>query len=344
MQVRSNVKSLSAECKGKFASAVVKLKKTPSMFHPGDSTYSRYDDYVEMHMHAMMAMSVSDPVEDPNWYPGWAHNGPAFLPWHRMYLLQFEKDLQMASNDNSITVPYWDWTDNASSPFSADFMGTDGEAMTDNSPGKLMDGPFALDGPNHWTLVIKDEPNEPDYLTRGLARRSDARRLPTPVQVDRAMQVTLYDTPVWKLGSPGLRTSLEVPLHNLVHRWVNGTMINMTSPNDPVFWLHHANIDKLWGDWQRLHPTVCPFLPSKYAPEGHNLYDILIFSNSMHHHTGIKDTRIVNTLNHYLLGYRYDSDPQDEVISMFEKEVKIRPMTQPGKHKLPVFPTLDQIT
>lgn len=131
-----------------------------------------------------------------------------------------------------------------------------------------MDGPFAFDGPNHWTIVVKDEPNDPDFLTRGLGRRPDAPRLPTSVQVSRVMKVPLYDTPVWKLGSPGFRTSLEVPLHNLVHRWVNGTMVNMTSPNDPVFWLHHANIDKLWGDWQRLHPTVCPFLPSKYAPEG----------------------------------------------------------------------------
>jgi hypothetical protein len=34
---------------------------------------------------------------------------------------------------------------------------------------------------------------------------------------------------------------------NLVHRWVNGNMVSMASPNDPVFWLHHANIDRLWG-------------------------------------------------------------------------------------------------
>lgn len=67
-----------------------------------------------------------------------------------------------------------------------------------------------------------------------------------------------------------------------------------------------------------------PFLPSKYAPEGHNLYDFLIFSDSMHTHTGIEDIRIVNTLNHYFLGYTYESDPQDEYANNFKKEVKVR--------------------
>jgi tyrosinase len=343
MQMRKNVKNLSSTDREKFVNAILKLKKAPSLLHPDDSTYGRYDDYVEIHMHAMMVMSPSNPADDPDWYPGWAHNGPAFLPWHRIYLLQFEKDLQSISKDNSVTVPYWDWTDNDSSPFSENFMGTNGEEMSDNSPGKVIDGPFAYEGPNHWTLVVKDSAEDPNHLTRGFGRRPDARRLPTSVQVDRVMQVPLYDSPVWKLGSPGFRTGVEVPLHNLVHRWVNGTMLAMTSPNDPVFWLHHSNIDKLWGDWQRLHPTICPFLPSKYAPEGHNLYDMLIFSDSAHDHTGIKSTRVVNTLNHYLLDYRYDSDPKEETIQILEKKIKIREKAERAKHKLSVFPTMDEI-
>jgi tyrosinase len=56
-------------------------------------------------------------------------------------------------------------------------------------------------------------------------------------------------------------------LHNLVHTWVGGslsppgvrpairgTMVLPTSPNDPIFFLHHANIDRLWGEWQAAHP------------------------------------------------------------------------------------------
>ncbi len=336
--------------KEKFVSAVLKLKKTKSLIHPDDSNFSRYDDYVEMHMHAMMVESTTNPLEDPEWYPGWAHNGPAFFPWHREYLIRFEKDLQSVSKDDSVFIPYWDWSDNESFPFTSYFLGTDGEETSiEGNPGKVVDGPFAFDGPNQWTIIVKDEDTDPDFLTRGFGRRRDAERLPTSVQIDRIMQIPFYDSPVWKLGSPGFRTGVEIPLHNLVHRWVNGTMITMCSPNDPVFWLHHANVDRLWGDWQRMHPTTCPYLPSKGAPVGHNLYDILLFSDKIHHHHdddhddhGFKRTRVINVLNHLFLGYMYDSDPREEVQS-FTYEIKMRPKISRNKHKLSVFPSLQEI-
>lgn len=52
----------------------------------------------------MDAQSNTDPVSDPNWLPGWAHQGPAFFPWHRELLLQFENDLQAI--DSTVTIPY----------------------------------------------------------------------------------------------------------------------------------------------------------------------------------------------------------------------------------------------
>jgi tyrosinase len=37
-----------------------------------------------------------------------------------------------------------------------------------------------------------------------------------------------------------------------VHVWVGGTMgFIATAPADPVFWMHHCNIDRLWWDWQQ---------------------------------------------------------------------------------------------
>jgi hypothetical protein len=36
-------------------------------------------------------------------------------------------------------------------------------------------------------------------------------------------------------------------IHGSVHIWVGGTMSDAAvSPADPVFWLHHANLDRLW--------------------------------------------------------------------------------------------------
>jgi tyrosinase len=45
------------------------------------------------------------------------------------------------------------------------------------------------------------------------------------------------------------------PPHSGAHRWVNGPMITSASPRDPVFYLHHAYIDKLWHDWEEIHHT-----------------------------------------------------------------------------------------
>src|SRR3954453_11193761 len=74
----------------------------PSRLHPGDPNLHRYDDYVELQMNAMMLMDGSNRV------PGWAHRAPAFFPWHREMLRQFELDLQKI--DPNVTPPYWDWT------------------------------------------------------------------------------------------------------------------------------------------------------------------------------------------------------------------------------------------
>lgn len=39
--------------------------------------------------------------------------------------------------------------------------------------------------------------------------------------------------------------------HNPVHNIIGNVMASMQSPTDPVFWLHHANIDRLWSAWQQ---------------------------------------------------------------------------------------------
>ena len=63
---------------------------------------------------------------------------------------------------------------------------------------------------------------------------------------------------------------LRVILHDSFHCVVSGTMCDISSANDPVFWLHHCFIDKLWDDWQgrgaafkNAHfPSVTPAMPA----------------------------------------------------------------------------------
>lgn len=290
MRIRKNVKHLSNDEKNRFVNAVLALKSKPSVLHPGDANLSRYDDYPEIHMNAMMAS------------PGWAHRRPAFFPWHRVMLLAFENDL--VATDPSVTIPYWDWPDSASNPLTPGFLGGDGDPADSD---KVKTGPFAHDGANAWTLKVKDDSGDPDFLQRSFGTDPTAMTLPTSSDASTALNIDHYESYPWANSSSGLRANVEISLHNLVHRWVAGTMGMMTSPNDPVFWLHHCNIDRLWAVWQRIHPGASPYQPAAGAAQGHNLMDAMIF-NAAPPAPWPGTFTPADVVEHHALGYQYDDE------------------------------------
>src|SRR5207244_8193847 len=87
--------------------------------------------------------------------------------------------------------------------------------------------------------------------------------LPRRSQVKAALDRRRYDRPPWDSTSAGFRDRVEgwVPaasaphLHNRVHVWVGGDMLLSSSPNDPVFYLNHCNVDRIWAAWQKQHPS-----------------------------------------------------------------------------------------
>jgi len=71
----------------------------------------------------------------------------------------------------------------------------------------------------------------------------------TPAGLPTATQIDSLD------GNPHLSftqfTGLLESYHGTVHNWVGGTMGDITvSPADPLFWMHHAEIDRIWSVWQ----------------------------------------------------------------------------------------------
>src|SRR5262249_30394054 len=110
LQVRKNASSLTQQEIDAFVNAILTIKNTPA---PG-SSLSIYHTFVQNHQLAF-----------PNHQ---AHGGPAFLPWHREFLLEFERELQKV--DPKVTIPYWDFTapnqPNATI-FSPNFLGGNGD-------------------------------------------------------------------------------------------------------------------------------------------------------------------------------------------------------------------------
>lgn len=232
-----------------------------------------YDPFVLVHQDAM------DHGTPSGTSPGTrnaAHRGPAFLPWHREFLRRFEEVLRAL--DPVVAVPYWDWAGDAALAdpaagvvWGSDLMGGNGDPALGDV---IQTGPFR-DG--EWTIV-----NSAGTVVGPLHRQfgDSAPTLPTQADVNGALAETPYDATPWNTSSnPSFRNRLEgwiggPALHNRVHVWVGGDMLPGTSPNDPVFFLHHCFVDKLWGDWQAQHPTE-GFLPMSGGPTGHNVADAM---------------------------------------------------------------------
>jgi len=283
MSCRKNQASLSPGERAAFVAAVLALKAAPSV--AGND--SRYDDFVKEHIDSMAGAS-------------WAHRRPAFLPWHREYLRRYELALQ--EHDPDVTLPYWDWTvDNQtnSSIWDADFMGGDGQGGND----EVATGPFAH-STGDWDL---------QYDGPALRREFgfDVPSLPTADQVTDCLLQTPYDAANWNDSGTlaTFRNRLEGwfglgSIHNRVHRWVGGSMQPGSSPNDPVFFMHHCNVDRLWAQWQRDHPAEAYHpqgVMGDTGPAGHNLNDSMLPWGG--------GATPASTLDHHAMGYWYDTDP-----------------------------------
>ena len=280
-----SVADLSSTERAAFVDAILALKVAPSrisaaatMVTNGGGTPNRYDDYVWMH----------------NTVGSRAHFGSAFGPWHREFLRQFEFDLRQVSGNDDIVIPFWDWTTGRVSgdpnwPFTPDLIGGLGDAS-----GLVTDGPFS--DPATWRMNIRRTGDPNTQLRRRPANVGAGFNLPTAINArNGAAYPQPYDaspfnevftnaTPTstiqgWINGS--FRKFLEWVLHNGVHTWVGGQDNGdlggpMSFPpvavNDPVFWLHHCNIDRIWTIWQQRDPTRT-YLPVTGGNLGHNLND-----------------------------------------------------------------------
>ena len=83
----------------------------------------------------------------------------------------------------------------------------------------------------------------------GVKRQWDESKLPTQADLDAAKKVDTFDF---------FQRTLEGPVHGGVHNAVGGDMAGPSSPSDPLFWLHHVNLDRIWAEWQKTHQNQSP--------------------------------------------------------------------------------------
>ncbi|KMS70346.1 tyrosinase [Streptomyces viridochromogenes] len=235
--VRKNVSKLTSSERRRFVEALLEVKRR-----------GEYDEFVRLHIEHFRG--------DGDRGLRAAHMTPSFLPWHRQFVLDMETALR--SVDDSVTVPYWDWTRDRSTtsvPWTDDLLGGNGRPVD----RRVMTGPFAY-ATGNWTL--RERITNVEFLTRDLGRSRRPIALPTRDDLNWALKDPVYDVSPWdSTVTKGFRNKMEGwgrsnnpwRNHNRVHRWVGGAMLGGASVNDPVFWLVHAFVDMQWQRWQRRH-------------------------------------------------------------------------------------------
>jgi polyphenol oxidase len=184
------------------------------------------------------------------------HGGWWFLPWHRAYLYFHEQTLASLIGDPSFALPYWDWDTSGRDRFPEVYMDPADATNPLFDPTRRVGPsdriPAAFVGPS----VIQNVMSAASFSDFGGSSDQGA--------VDSA-------------GNPAQMGQLEGAPHGGVHVWVTdptafGGASNMgalaTAAFDPVFFAHHANIDRLWDVWAKgaghTNPNIARWLEQPF--------------------------------------------------------------------------------
>jgi tyrosinase len=202
VRIRKNANRLTAAERDRFVAAFAQLNNQGA---------GRFADFRNMHTLA----------GDPE-----AHRRPGFLPWHRAYILDLERELQAI--DPSVALPYWRFDQPAPNIFTPEFLGVSDSLGT-----------------------VQFSPTNPLQFWRtdgvqGINRLPFFNPATQPADV-----ISEAQTLALGVQYPAFR-SMEGNPHGFAHTSFDGSISSIpTAARDPLFFLLHCNVDRLWAKWQR---------------------------------------------------------------------------------------------
>jgi tyrosinase len=231
VRIRKNANRLTPGERDRLVAAFAKLN---------DQGAGRFVDFRDMHT------AVSSPQ---------AHGAAGFLPWHRAYLLDLERELQAI--DPSVALPYWRFDQAAPNLFTRDFLGVSDAIGT-----------------------VQFSANNPLQFWRtdgvpGINRRPFFNTSTAPPGVRTEAQTLAISNQF-----AGFR-SMEGNPHGTAHTSFGGSISSISmAARDPLFFLLHCNVDRLWAKWQQQLGRFNPAQAASYDsnpgnPIGHNLPDTM---------------------------------------------------------------------
>lgn len=204
-----------------------------------------------------------------------------FLPWHRAYLWFLERhlayilthDLGMKKEGETFALPYWDWITRKEIPNTRerelagkasplfgynlalenmvrdDGLGFDNQALWDGYRGPTILKP-KMDPANELTQDSKEHVAETIKFT-------------SPGYIQSILELPFPDFAGKEIISRADgQGALESGPHNDVHDWVGSRLGKNRDMGtlryaalDPIFCMHHANIDRIWSLYRKPQPN-----------------------------------------------------------------------------------------
>jgi tyrosinase len=264
-----------------YAQAVGKMQTAIAEGNPTSWVFQWYTHFVKGSTTKAAELARIYPSPSPwktlataTWNTCQAHSGQPenyFLPWHRMFVYYFETIIRQVSGVATFTLPYWNYS------------------VTGANRGVV---------PPQFRL-----PNDPIFKTLYVAKRNSlanqGKNIAQGQPDDPLSLVSLAQCSYGPSGAnQGFNATLDFGLHGNVHV-LTGNGQNMGSvpwaAGDPIFWMHHSNIDRLWASWNaggRQNLTDPTFLAKTF-----------VFADALGHQVVAK---IGDFLNIATLHYSYD--------------------------------------
>lgn len=242
----------------------VRLRRDLTTMADDDPFFAEYAEAIRR----MHELPESDPrnwrnqaIIHANFCP---HGASDFLQWHRHYITFFEQICGQLIGDPNFALAYWNWSNNRGRMPSAFFRNGPLNVEFWNDPSN-----YTAPG---WGFI--------DTVgVRGLTATRGLQDLPggaafTEDAIERIRRNRNFNLFYRELeGSP----------HNTGHVLVGdapssppvGHMLNGLSPLDPIFWLHHCNVDRVWAEWQAAG-NVTPSNPNEYNQQFANAQGNLV--------------------------------------------------------------------
>jgi tyrosinase len=240
---------------GKYAQAVTKMKALPKTdplnwdfqwythWIPGTTNWQRAQQIKAQTINTVFAgRSPNDPhrlLATAMWDTCQAHAfNPSdpndfqesfFLPWHRFFVYYFEEIIRKVLNDDAFTLPYWNYLTSSANDRIA--------------PPEFRDAsnPLFVQNRNSWVNAGQPIDSAPGMI---------------PLNND-CFRETLYSR---------FCPAIDNNPHGATHV-DTGTTTNMgdvpTAAQDPIFWIHHCEIDRLWESWNRIAGRNNPVWPNR---------------------------------------------------------------------------------